>query len=56
MREENVSQGASKGREEGVREGGEWGVVVAWGAEGFGTGATGNMVMLQSTEEALKGC
>lgn len=31
-------------RERGEREG------------GLGTGATGNMVMLQSTEEALKGC
>lgn len=41
VREENVSRVAEQGR----REGG--------GGGGLGTGATGNLVMLQSTEEAL---
>lgn len=51
VREENVSQGVSKrkGKEgEGTKERGRGG--------GLGSGATGNMVMLQSTVEALKGC
>lgn len=50
VREENVSQGDERGE---TREGG-------WGDGGrggrLGTGATGNSAMLQSTEEALKGC
>lgn len=40
VREENVSRVAEQGRREG-------------GGGGLGTGATGNLVMLQSTEEAL---
>lgn len=39
VREENVSRVAEQGRREG--------------GGGLGTGATGNLVMLQSTEEAL---
>lgn len=50
VREENVSQGDEW---EEAREGG-------WGDGGrggrLGTSATGNMPVLQSTEEALKGC
>lgn len=50
-REENVSQG-------GELRGGWGGGGVGGGGDGggLGTDATGNTVMLESTEEALTGC
>lgn len=41
------AKGTSNGEEIGKGDG--------WGGR-LGTGATGNVVMLQSTEETLKGC